>query len=190
MKRHLQLSGLVATGFFTFSPLCLGHGGSGGHSSGSGGQTRGQSHAHSYMDPFRYSGYYSRAGSYDSVPYAYTPSPEQQAAAQKHVAQYFTSIHKHRRPAATHRCIAVATLPPTKAQREDYLKKRAESKAKEVPSSTPSVTPGQLHCVMVFDIQTKQFVGSGCYVIEGLPPGGAVVKFETLSAEFVGQETL
>jgi len=40
---------------------------------------------------------------------------------------------------------------------------------------------------MVFDTQAKQFVGSGCYVVESLPTPGTVTKFESASAEFVGQ---
>jgi hypothetical protein len=44
----------------------------------------------------------------------------------------------------------------------------------------------QLRCLMVFDTQAKQFVGSGCYVVTGKPSTGDVAKFETVSAEFVG----
>ncbi len=50
--------------------------------------------------------------------------------------------------------------------------------------------PSQLRCLMVFDTQTKQFVGSGCYVVASAPSIGEVEKFETVSAEFVGQGTL
>ncbi|HEY0792740.1 MAG TPA: hypothetical protein VGD78_16880 [Chthoniobacterales bacterium] len=121
---------------------------------------------HPHVDPFAYDGYYPF--DYDLAAYAYTPSPAQQAAAQQQVAQYFAALSKKRRAAATHRYIAVPTLRPTKPQRAGYLKKRAESKA---TGATQPASPEQLQCVMVFDTQAKQFVGSGCYIIEVLPQG-------------------
>ena len=50
--------------------------------------------------------------------------------------------------------------------------------------------PSQLRCLMVFDTQTRQFVGSGCYVVPSEPSNGKVETFETVSAEFVGQVNL
>ena len=50
--------------------------------------------------------------------------------------------------------------------------------------------PSQLRCLMVFDTQTKQFVGSGCYVVTSEPSIGDVEKFATVSAQFVGHGTL
>jgi hypothetical protein len=44
----------------------------------------------------------------------------------------------------------------------------------------------QLHCLMVFDTESKQFVGSGCYVVGPLPPPGTLAQFESVTAEFVG----
>jgi hypothetical protein len=52
------------------------------------------------------------------------------------------------------------------------------------------VEPAQLHCLMVFDTQAREFVGSGCYVVSSEPLAGDVAKFESVSAEFVGHETL
>jgi hypothetical protein len=43
---------------------------------------------------------------------------------------------------------------------------------------------------MVFDTQTRQFVGSGCYIVSGGLSNGEITQFETVSAEFVGQLTL
>jgi hypothetical protein len=39
---------------------------------------------------------------------------------------------------------------------------------------------------MVFDTQTREFVGSGCYVVSTAPRTGEVRQFEAVSAEFVG----
>jgi hypothetical protein len=52
------------------------------------------------------------------------------------------------------------------------------------------VEPDQLRCMMVFDTQSKQFVGSGCYVVNSNPPDGKTAKFDTFTAEFVGNSEL
>src|SRR5437764_2285158 len=145
----------------------------------------GQSHRNYHIDPFGYSGYYPGAASYEPGSYSYPFSPEQQRVAQKEVTSYLAAVNNHRRRAAKHRCIAVETLRPTKSQREDYLKRRAEAKGARLAAR--SVDPEQLRCLMVFDTQKKQFVGSGCYVVERLPSTGTVERFDTVSAEFVGQ---
>jgi hypothetical protein len=179
MKRQWYLAGVAASGFLTVSALGMGHGGSGG---------QGESHEHHYFDPFGYSGYHG-GDSYEFGVYAYTPSPGQQQAARKQVEYYVTSVQKKRRRPATHRYIAVATLRPTKAQAEDYLKKRAKAEAQGASLPGRSVKPEQLQCVMLFDTRANQFVGAGCYVVEGLPTNGVVAKFQTFNAEFVGQQT-
>jgi hypothetical protein len=114
--------------------------------------------------------------------------------AQTRVKDYLNAVRKGRRRAATHRYIAVETLKPTKNQLEDYKKKQADAKSAAAAGGTQLsnrwVPPSQLRCVMVFDTQSKQFVGSGCYVIGSLPPAGTIAKFDTFSAEFVGTPTL
>jgi len=194
---------LVTMGFFAISSVSLarGSGGNagnaGGHMSGptnQGNQSRHEEHeGHEgrYWDPFWGSWYPGYAGSYDSD-YWYTPTPEQEATAKKRVKDYLVAVQKGRRRAATHRYIAVETLRPTKKQLADYVKKRAEAKSTAGGTQLSSrwVEPGQLRCMMVFDTQSKQFVGSGCYVIGSLPPVGTVAKFETVSAEYVGTAAL
>jgi hypothetical protein len=39
---------------------------------------------------------------------------------------------------------------------------------------------------MIFDTQSKQFVGTVCYVISSEPALGEIAHFDTMSAEFVG----
>jgi hypothetical protein len=90
-------------------------------------------------------------------------------------------VKKNRKRAATHRYISVETLRPTKTQLEDYFQKQR---------SPRTADPSQLRCLMVFDTQTQHFVGSGCYVVLSEPSIGEVTKFETVSAEFVGQGNL
>src|SRR6516164_5239479 len=107
-------------------------------------------------------------------------SPEQQVAAEKEVQRYTEAVEKRERPTAKHRYIAVRTLDPNQKQRATYVKNReAEKKWDEDEHfllSPDWVEPDQLHCVMVFDTESKQFVGSGCYVVGQLPADGQVTK--------------
>jgi hypothetical protein len=181
MKIRSFVGGLPATGLMVFPLPAPAHGGSGGMGSGPSGH--GQNHEGHYLDPFWSPGYPGLA-SYDvGYTYTYTASPEQQSAARKRINDYLVAVHRGKRRAPTHRYVSVETLRPTKAQSEDYLKKRAQSR-------TNGAGPSQLRCLMVFDTQTRQFVGSGCYVVESLPTAGAVTKFESVTAEFVGQGAL
>lgn len=146
-----------------------------------------------YWDPFWGGWYPGYLGDYDSN-YSYTPTPDQATTARKRVKDYLVAVQKGRRRAATHRYIAVETLKPTKKQLEDYAKKRSNARSAAASGgaqiSNRWVQPSQLRCVMVFDTQSKQFVGSGCYVIGNPPPVGTVAKFDTYSAEFVGTQSL
>ncbi len=82
---------------------------------------------------------------------------EQQATAKRQVEAYLLAVKKRRKHAATHRYISVETLRPTKKQQvEDFTRKQPLSRR---------VEPAQLRCLMVFDTQTREFVGSGCYVV-------------------------
>jgi hypothetical protein len=176
--RRWHLAGFLAAGYFTFTPLAVAHGNSGGHMSGMGNSGNTQHNDHwSYLNPFPGPSYdYYHAGIYDPV-YSYTPSPEQQAKAMQQVGTYLLEINQRRHHAATHRYISVETLRPTKKQVEDFVKKQPP---------TRHVEPGKLRCLMVFDTQTREFVGSGCYVVTTAPRSGEVTQFEAVSAEFVG----
>jgi hypothetical protein len=172
---------LMATGLTVIPPVSIAHGKSAGHMSAV--ETH---HKDCDHDRYRYSGIYFRPpdGAYGvryyDADYCYTPTAEQMATAQEHVQDYLLAVRKGRKHAATHRYISVETLRPTKKQLADYTQKQLPQPAE----------PSQLRCLMVFDTQAKQFVGSGCYVVTGKPSIGDVAKFETVSAEFVGQETL
>jgi hypothetical protein len=169
MKIHSCVVSFVTTGLCMFSPFSLAHGISGG-----------QSHEHyGYSGPYWGPTYSSYAGTYDSD-YSYTPTPEQQATAKQQIKNYLAAVKKGKRHVATHRYISVETLKPTKKQLEEYTKNQRPERRAE---------PAQLRCLMVFDSQFGQFVGSGCYVLSSEPTVGQVTKFETVSAEFVGPGT-
>jgi hypothetical protein len=176
--RRWQLAGILAAGYFSFTPLAPAHGNSGGHMSGMGNSCNTQHNDHwSYLNPFPGPSYdYYHAGIYDPV-YSYTPTPEQKAKARQQVGSYLLGINQRRHHAATHRYISVETLRPTKKQVEDFVRKQPP---------THRVEPEKLRCLMVFDTQTREFVGSGCYVVSTTPQTGEVRQFEAVSAEFVG----
>ena len=195
-KWPLYAVALVTIGCCAYSPVSLARGHSGGERYGQPNQPdfgNQSQHEGRYWDPFWGPWYPGYAGYYDSD-YWYPPTPEQKATAQKRVKDYLAAVKKGRRHPASHRYIAVETLKPTKHQLQDYEKKRAEAKsaaaAGQTQLSTRWVDPARLRCMMVFDTQSNQFVGSGCYVIGSIPPVGTVAKFETVSAEYVGTTSL
>ncbi len=173
--------GLSATGYFTFAPLTLAKGNSGGHMSGAGRQGNEQCNEHGHhFDPFWGPPFSYYGGSYNSD-YSYTPTLEQQAKAKQQVEAYLIAVKTHRKHPATHRYISVETLRPTRKQLEDFTRKQPPERR---------VEPAHLRCLMVFDTQTREFVGSSCYVVSSEPLTGQVAQFESVSAEFVGHETL
>jgi hypothetical protein len=117
-------------------------------------------------------------------------SPEQQKAAETNIRNYQARKHQPTKS----RYVAVDTLRPNKKQTETYLKKVASEKQKadwnKEKLSDRWVEPAKLQCVMVFDTVSKEFVGSGCYVVGGTPTLGEVDTFETYSAEYIGSGRL
>jgi len=117
-------------------------------------------------------------------------SPAQASTAQIHAKRYLAAVASGHRPPPTSRYVAVKTLSPNKKQTAAYIKKRqaaqaaATGKNEAVPAKW--VAPAQLKCVMIFDTQSKQFVGTVCYVIGSEPAIGELARFDTMSAEFVG----
>ena len=182
MKITLYMVVLMATGLMAIPPVSIAHGISAAHMSAV--ETHHYDRDH---DRYRHSGIYfgppygAYGVSYYDADYCYTPTAEQMATAQEQVQDYLLAVKKGRKQPAARRYISVETLRPTKQQLEDYTNKQLPQRTAE---------PSQLRCLMVFDTQAKQFVGSGCYVVAGKPSIGDVEKFETVSAEFVGQRTL
>ena len=120
-------------------------------------------------------------------------SPAQASTAQVHVKRYLAAVATGHRPPPRHRYVAVKTLPPNKKQTAAYIKKReaaaAAAAAKHEALPAKWVEPSKLKCVMIFDTQSKQFVGTVCYVISSEPAIGEIAHFDTMSAEFVGTGT-
>jgi hypothetical protein len=178
MKLILHTFILMAPVLTAIPSLSIAHGKSGDRMS-----SVETNHHDCHHDRYRYSDIYScppygaYAVSYYDADYSYTPTAEQMATAQEQVHNYLLAVKKGRKHAATHRYISVEALRPTKSQLADYTKKQLPQPAE----------PSQMRCLMVFDTQAKQFVGSNCYVVTAEPSIGDVAKFGTVSAEFVGQ---
>ena len=117
-------------------------------------------------------------------------SPEQVSVAKAHVNRYLKAVASGHRAKAKNRYIAVETLRPNKKQTAAYIKKRkaaaAEAAAKNEPVPSKWVEPSQLSCVCIFDTESKQFVGTDCYVVGSLPAEDETDRYDTISAEFVG----
>lgn len=117
-------------------------------------------------------------------------SQPQRQTAQRRADDYLAAVAKQQKPRPSKRYVAVQTLDPTPNQRANYLKVRAAAEQKAAAEGKPRdpawVEPSQLHCLMVFDTETRQFVGSGCYVVGNLPTVGEVATFESVDAEYVG----
>ena len=188
-RRCLWTIGFGFAAVVTSSALAHDHGGNRGGQAHQEPSRRHDDYRHNYRDPFWGSWYPGYSGVYDSD-YWYTPTPEQKATAEKQVQEYLAAARKGSKRAASHRYIAVQTLRPTEKQLQDYVNKRAAAQSAaangETKLSNRWVEPDKLRCMMVFDTQSKQFVGSGCYVIASNPPAGATARFETFTAEFVG----
>jgi len=191
MKLPIYLFCVTATGIVGVSPGSMAHGISANHFSAvnTGDNDRRDDHYRHSRNYFGipYGGY---GVSYYDSDYSYTPTSEQLAAAQQQVQAYFTEVQKHCKQTAKHRYISVETLRPTKKQLEEYTKKRSEGKIAAAPGGNGSGDDSKLRCLMVYDTQTKQFVGSGCYVVSNEPGVGDVSVFQTVSAEFVGHTSL
>src|ERR1700721_1016886 len=117
-------------------------------------------------------------------------SPAQPSTAQGRGRLFLGAGASGHRPAPRNRYVAVTTLSPNEKQTAAYVKKRqaaaadAASKNEALPAKWTE--PSKLKCVMIFDTQSKQFVGNVCYVISSQPPIGELARFDTMSAEFVG----
>jgi hypothetical protein len=173
----LSLASLLAAAFFAPVPPTHAKGPSAGHPSGMGTHENGEGHGYCRSaQPFWDFYLPSHAGIYDST-YSYTPTSEQRARAKLEAERYLLAVHTRQKQGATHRYISVETLRPTNRQVDDYNKK--------LPAAR-HVDPTKLHCLMVFDTQTKEFVGSNCYVVDSAPSTGELGQFAGISAEFVG----
>src|SRR4029077_15017499 len=99
----------------------------------------------------------------------YKYNRQQQRTGEMQVRQYSDAVKRGERARANSRYIAVQTLDPDTSQRERYAKQRESQRKSDEAQGRPLalkwVEPDKIHCLMVFDTQSQEFVGSGCYVV-------------------------
>ena len=81
------------------------------------------------------------------------------------------------------RYLAVRTEDPNPEQMAQIRREMAR------PASmygTPSAAPKKVYCVMIWDTQTREVVGTDCYAVLRLPPPGEPARFDTYTAQYVG----
>ena len=116
-------------------------------------------------------------------------APAQKVDAQNRANQYFAAVASHRKPRPLRRYVAIQTLDPNPKQQAKYLESRATAQEKAQSEGKPLgsewVEPSQLHCIMVFDVVTKEATNEKCYVVGTIPKDGEVNTYETFPAEFI-----
>jgi hypothetical protein len=121
----------------------------------------------------------------------YRATPQQRRIAEMRVRRYSDAVQRGKHARAKSRYIAVQTLDPDASQRKSYAQRResvrkiAEEQGRALAPAW--VEPNEIHCLMVFDTQSREFVGSDCYVVAALPGAGRLAQFEAVTAEFVGK---
>jgi hypothetical protein len=81
------------------------------------------------------------------------------------------------------RYLAVRTADPTPAQQTEIRKNMQKPGSLY---SAPKAASSKVYCVMIWDTQTREVVGTDCYAVLSLPTPGTVAHFDTYTAQYVG----
>ena len=117
---------------------------------------------------------------------AYRATPQQiRLADQRATATYnrFAPQEKKTFKESGTRYLAVRTADPTPTQRAEIRKEMQK------PGSIyagPKKAPSKIYCVMIWDTQSGEVVGTDCYAVASLPTPGTVARFDTYTAQYVG----
>ena len=117
---------------------------------------------------------------------AYKATPQQiRLADQRATATYnrFAPQEKKTFKESGTRYLAVRTADPTPTQRAEIRKEMQK------PGSIyagPKKAPSKIYCVMIWDTQSREVVGTDCYAVATLPTPGTVARFDTYTAQYVG----
>lgn len=80
------------------------------------------------------------------------------------------------------RYLAVRTADPTPAQ---WTEIRRDMQKPASRYSGPRKAPEKIYCVMIWDTQSQEIVGTDCYAVLKLPPSGDLARFDTYTAQYV-----
>ena len=117
---------------------------------------------------------------------AYKATPQQiRLADQRATATFnrFSPQEKKTLKESGTRYLAVRTADPTPTQRAE-IRRNVEK-----PGSLyagPTKAPGKIYCVMIWDTQSREVVGTDCYAVVNLPTPSTVARFDTYTAQYVG----
>jgi len=81
------------------------------------------------------------------------------------------------------RYLAVRTADPTPAQ---WTEIRNDMQKPGSRYSGPTKAPTKIYCVMIWDTQSREIVGTDCYAVLKLPMAGELARFDTYTAQYVG----
>jgi hypothetical protein len=117
---------------------------------------------------------------------AYKATPQQtRLADQRAAASYkrFSPQQKKTLKESGTRYLAVRTADPTPAQQTEIRKNMQKPGSLY---SGPKAASGKVYCVMIWDTQTREVVGTDCYAVLSLPTPGTIAHFDTYTAQYVG----
>ena len=117
---------------------------------------------------------------------AYRATPEQVRLADERATVTFDQHSPQERNAFNKsgtRYLAVRTSDPTPTQ---WAEIRSNMEKPGSRYAGPKKAPSKIYCVMVWDTQSREIVGTDCYAVLDLPTPGTLVRFDTFTAQYVG----
>ncbi len=116
----------------------------------------------------------------------YKATPHQTQLADQRATAAFARLSAHEKVSLERsgtRYLAVRTADPTPAQ---WTEIRRDMQKPTSRYSGPRKAPEKIYCVMIWDTQSQEIVGTDCYAVLKLPPVGELARFETYTAQYVG----
>jgi hypothetical protein len=112
-------------------------------------------------------------------------SPQTELADQRATAAFarFSTEEKSSLQRSGVRYLAVRTAGPTPVQ---WTEIRRDMQRPTSRYSGPRKVPEKIYCVMIWDTQSQEIVGTDCYAVLKLPPAGELARFDTYTAQYVG----
>ena len=81
------------------------------------------------------------------------------------------------------RYLAVRTADPTPSQ---WAEIRSDMQKPASRYFGAKKAPDKIYCVMIWDTQSQEVVGTDCYAVLKLPQPGELARFDTYTAQYVG----
>ena len=117
---------------------------------------------------------------------AYRATPQQVRLADQRATDTFDQLSLQDRDAfkkSETRYLAVRTSDPTPTQRAEIRRNMKKPGSKYFGATK---APGRIYCVMIWDTQSREIVGTDCYAVLDLPTPGTLVRLDTFTAQYVG----